>query len=151
MKKSVFIGILLFAYIAGIYGQSSMYDKFSNHKDITSVYVSKALLSMIPDISTKGANLEGLSKKLDQIEIYTGNTEVAIKLMKSEFESIKKNKAYEVLMQVKDGDEEVFFYAQKGANDKFKDLIMFTSELSECTIIHIVGNFTAEDIQGVMD
>jgi hypothetical protein len=64
---------------------------------------------------------------------------------------MKKNKSYETLMSVKEKDQVVDFYAQQDNNGKFKDLIMFVNEPNECTVIRIVGNFTMEDIQGVMN
>lgn len=130
---------------------SDMFEKLSNMDDVTTVYVSKSLLRMMPDIDTGGANIKGLANKLDQVEIYTtnGNKE-ANKLARKEVEALTKSKTYETLMKVKDGGDNITFYAHK-EKEHFKDLIMFINEPDECTIIRIMGTFTAEDIQKVMD
>ena len=71
--------------------------------------------------------------------------------MMLEAESLKKNKAFESLMSVRESDQIINFYAQKDGNNKFKDLVMVISQNTECTIIRIVGSFTMEDIKKVMD
>lgn len=148
--KVLIIGMLFLLSATVVQAQDIMFDKFSNDRNISTVYVSKALLKMMPEMDMGGANVKGLANKLEQIEIYSSENKDAVKMMKLETESMKTNKAYEVLMSVKDGDENVVFYAQKD-RDNFKDLIMLVTEPNEFTIIRIVGNFTAEDIQKVID
>lgn len=149
--KALLIAIALILGISGsIKAQTNMFEKFSNSKNITTVFVSKSLLSMMPNMDMGGVNVKSLSKKLEQLEIYTGESKDAMKLMKAEMNALAKNKSYEVLMTVKDDDEHVIFYAQKDKGDSFKDLIMFVSDSDDCTIIRIVGHFTTEDIQNVI-
>lgn len=148
--RGLIIGILFLLSTTYLQAQNKMFDKFSNEKNISIVYVSKALLNMMPNMDMGGANVKGLAGKLDQIEIYTSENKDAMKMMKSETESMRTNKAYEVLMSVKEGDENTVFYAQKD-KDKFKDLVMLVSEPNEFTIIRIMGSFTAEDIQKVVE
>lgn len=142
--------VFMFSLIA-IQAQDKMFERFSNNKDITTVYISKALLSMVPNMETGGVNVKGLANKLEQLEIYTSENKNSIKQMVLEAESLKKNKAFESLMSVKESDQVINFYAQKDGNNKFKDLIMVINESAECTIIRIVGSFTMEDIKKVMD
>jgi len=105
---------------------------------------------MMPNMNAGNINVKGLAGKLEQLEIYNsdGNKD-ASKVMREEIASLVKTKKYEVLMSVKEDGENITFYAYK-EKDKFKDLIMFMEEPTECSIIRIVGNFTAEDVQGVM-
>lgn len=148
--KILLIAILLFSALGYMQAQNNMFDKLSKQKGITTVYISKSLLSMMPNMETGGANIKGLSGKLEQLEIYSSeNNKEAAKLMKEEVNVLVKEKKYEVLMSVKDGDDNVTFYAYK-ENGKFKDLIMFTEEPGESSIIRIIGNFSAEDVQGVI-
>lgn len=147
MKTGIFITIItLMVGISELHAQTDMFDKLSNDKNITTVYISKALLGMIPNKDFGAGNISGLMNKLEQIEIYTGENKKSANLMKSEMKSLTRNKAYEVLMTVKDHGENVTFYAQK-EKDSFKDLIMFIEESEECTIIRLIGTFTAEDVQ----
>lgn len=153
MKIKVLITamVFMFSFIA-VQAQNSMFDKLSNHKDISTVFISKSLLSMMPNKGADmmgGADIKNLAGKLEQLEIYNSESKEASKLIRTEVEAMVKAKTYETLMSVKDKGDNVTFYAHK-EKDRFKDLIMFVNEPNECTIIRIVGNFTAEDIQGVM-
>lgn len=150
--KGLLIALVFIFSLMTVQAQDKMFEKFSNNKDITTVYISKALLSMVPNVSDMGGvNIKGLAQKLEKLEVYTSDSKSALKLMNSEAEAMKKNKAYETLMSLKDKEQVVNFYAQKDGNDKFKDLIMFINEDDECIIVRIVGSFTMEDIQKVMD
>ena len=143
--------LLMFGLMAVQAQNSDMFEKLSNHKDVTTVYISKSLLNMMPNLDTGGADIKSLAGKLEQLEIYnTNGNKEANSLIRKEVEALTKSKTYETLMKIKDGTDNVTFYAHK-EKDRFKDLIMFVNEPDDCTIIRIMGNFTAEDIQKVMD
>ncbi len=150
--KNLFIALMLLIGITAAQAQTSkttMFDKFSNNKDITAVFISKAMLgSMSGDQSVNGIDIEGLKGKLDQIEIYTSEKAEACKSFRSEMEVVKKGKTYEVLMSIKDGDQNINFYAQKD-KEKFSELLMFVDQPDECVIIRILGSFTSDDIQNI--
>lgn len=148
--KGLLIAIAFMLSAIAMQAQDKMFERFSNNKDITTVYISKALLSMVPNMDAGGLNVKNLANKLEKLEIYTSESQSAMKAMVAEAQSMKKNKAYETLMSVKEKDQVVDFYAQQDSNGKFKDLIMFVNQSDECTVIRIVGNFTMDDIKGVM-
>lgn len=148
--KILLIAILSVFSFMSIYAQEDMFERLSDHKDITTVYISKSLLKMMPDINAGGANIKGLAGKLEQLEIYNSEeSKEAAKLMKQEIAGLLKSKKYEILMKVKEKDNTVTFYVYK-EKDRIKDLIMFVDQKEECSIIRIKGNFSAEDVQGVM-
>lgn len=149
--RSLLIGIAFMFSLTAVHGQEQMFEKFSNNNDISTVYISKALLSMAGNMDMGGANIKGLAGKLEKLEIYTSESKGAVKLMKEEAGKLAKDKSFEVLMQVKDKGELVTFYGKKTSGDQFKDLIMHIEEPNECTIIRIVGTFTMDDIQGVIN
>lgn len=138
----------IFSFMS-ISAQEDVFEKLSDHQDITTVYISKSLLKMMPDINTGGANIKGLSEKIDQLEIYNSEGSAdAAKLMKQEVNKLIKSRKYEILMKVKEKDNNVTFYAHK-EKEKIKDLVMFVDNTDECTIIRISGDFSAEDIKSV--
>lgn len=149
--KRFLITILALSAVLMANAQANLFEKLSNNKNVTTVYISKALLSMMPaDMDMGGANIKGLASKLEKIEIYTSENKEAIALMKAETEFLKKNKGYEALMTVKETDNHVMFYAQQD-KDKFKDLLMLVDQPNQSVIIRIIGSFTSEDIQSVMN
>lgn len=149
--RILLITILSLCSMLGLKAQENMFDRLSNHDDITTVYISKSLLKLMPDIDAGGTDIKGLAGKLDQMEIYScDKNKDAMKMMKQEIASLVKTKQYEILMKVKEKSNNVSFYAYK-ENERIKDLVMFVDDTDNCTIIRIQGNFTTEDIQKVVD
>lgn len=149
--RILLITILSVCSILGLKAQENMFDRLSNHKEITTVYISKSLLKLMPNIDAGGADIKGLVGKLEQLEIYNcEKNKDAIKMMRQEIASLVKANKYEVLMKVKEKTNNVTFYAYK-EKDRIKDLIMFVDDTNDCTIIRIQGNFTTDDIQKVVE
>lgn len=148
--------ILLTFLILGLYNlsaQEKLFAKLSDNDNISVVYISKALLEMIPnmDASVNGADFKQLSNKLEQIEIYScDNDAQTVAMMRNEMNTFTKNNTYESLMTVKEKEQLVHFLAYK-QNNRFKDLIMYVDEKNSCTIIRIKGSFTSDDIKNVMN
>jgi hypothetical protein len=155
MKIKLFIATILLAFgtLGGYAQNSNMFDKFSDNKDITTVYVSKTLLRMMPDMDfgVNDINIKSLAGKLEQLEIYSSQSKNAAKLIRKEADNMMKGKVYEKLMMVKDKDDNITFYGLRD-KDYFKDLVMFVDNRTDkCTIIRIMGTFTLDDVQKVMD
>lgn len=148
--KGLLLAIALLLGVVGTQAQDQMFDKFSNDNNISTVFISKALLSMAGNMNTGNANIKGLSNKLERMEIYSSENKSASTLMKTEVNKLAKDKTYEVLMSMKDKGDNITFYAKKDKNDKFRDLLMFTEDSDEATIIRFVGTFTMDDIKSVM-
>lgn len=148
--KGLLLAITLMLGIVSMQAQDQMFDKLSNNNNISTVFISKALLSMAGNMDTGIANIKGLSSKLERMEIYSSENKSASTLMKTEVNKLVKDKTYEVLMSIKDQGDNITFYAKKDKNDKFKDLIMFTEDSDEATIMRFVGTFTMDDIKSVM-
>lgn len=149
--KGLLIAIAVMFSAVAVQAQDQMFEKFSNNNDISTVFISKALLSMAGNMDMGGANIKGLAGKLERLEVYTSESKDAISVMKTEAKKLANDKSFEVLMTVKDKGENTTFYAKKDKDDKFKDLVMFVNEPGECTVIRIVGTFTMEDIQSVVN
>lgn len=148
MKKIAIILLLVCAAMQAQAQKSSLFDNLSNDKDVTTVFVSKALLSMMPRIDNCDADIKSISNKLNQIEIYSTESARAIKIIKTEMLLLCNSKRYERIMQVKDKGDNVIFLAEHKDN-VFKDLIMFVEDGKEYTVIRLIGTFTPDDIQKV--
>ncbi len=148
MKKIFLFVLFAFALMQAQAQKTALFEKLSKDKNVTTVFISKGLLSMMPNLNTGGANIKGITNKLSQLEIYTTESKGAINFIKSEMNSLSKNGHYERIMQVKDKEQNVVFFAEQQGNN-FKDLVMFVEEDKEYTVIRMLGNFTPEDIQKV--
>jgi hypothetical protein len=149
--KILLTAILLMAATIAVQAQTNTFDKLSDHEDISTVFISKSLLKMMPDAANVGGtDIKGLANKLEQMEIYNSKSAAANKLIRTEVDALVKSKTYETLMSIKDKKENMNFYVHKDKG-QIKDLIMYVNNPDECTIIRIQGSFTPEDIQSVMN
>lgn len=133
---------------------ASLFNKLEDNDKVTVVYISKSLLKMAgSNVNSTKANIGGLINKLDQLEIYSTEDLLTARTMNAEASKYIKNNTYESLMKVKDGSDKIDFLITKdnGKKDQIKEFIMFIAGEKESTIIRLLGTFTMEDIQKVMD
>jgi hypothetical protein len=153
--KSIIAGLLLILATGASFAQNDWFAKFADQEDITQITITSALLKMAPSMaasaSMNGVNLKNIIDKLEQVDIFTSNTEVSRQKMKKEITTFfKDNKSYEVLMKIKDGSDNVIFYGQK-EDDFIKSLVMFVDDPTDCVIIRLLGKFTTEDIRKITE
>lgn len=149
MKRTYIITLLLTLCTAWSHAQESFFDKYADMEGVTSVYISKTMLSMMPDMQVNNANIGEIASKLDNIQILScENKEIADKLRK-ETAHISTRNGYEELMRVRDKGEKVNIYLKKNKDGK-KEFVLLSDEPEEFTIILITGNLTLEEIQGIV-
>jgi hypothetical protein len=152
-KKGLIALIVLLNIVSA--SAQDLFEKLGDNEHITSVYISKALLNMFPGMADKvnvdGVDIKNIVAKLEQIDIYTSSNKEGLLLIRTEAKKLQsQSKSYEVLMKIKDDGNNVIFYAEKSKDkDRFKSLIMFADDGDECTLIRLLGSFTAEDIQNI--
>jgi hypothetical protein len=155
MKTKILI-VVAFLFIQwNGFAQDNLFDKLADRDDITQVTVTKALLNMMPGIlssvNVEGIDMKKISLKLEQIDIFTAESKEAKQLIrKTATELFNKDKSYEILMKIKDGNDNVAFYGQKDGNF-IKSLIMVSDDDSVCTLIRLLGKFTTEDIKAIVE
>lgn len=150
MKRTYIITLLLSLCSLFTYAQDSFFDKFANMDGVTSVYISKAMLSMMPDIQTEGVNIGGVASKLDNIQILSCEKPAVIAKLKKETEFINPKNGYEELIRINDEGEKTTIYLKHDKNGK-KEFVLLNNEKDEFTIIVITGNLTLQEIQGIIN
>ena len=140
MKRTYIITLLFSLCSLFMYAQDSRFDKFADMEEVTSVYISKAMLSLMPDMQTEGVNIGILSCDKPAI----------IDKMKKEFAFINSKNGYEELMRIKDKGEKTTIYLKQDKNKK-KEFVLMTGEKNEFTVIIITGNLTLKEIQGIVN
>lgn len=149
IKRTILALCIFLVGVMGINAQESLTDRFANNKEITTVYLSKALLSMAGNIGGGKMEIASLAGKLESLEIYTSEKKSGVRQMKKEIEKLKSDKGYELLMKINDDGDDVVFYAKRGKNNLFKEVLMCVQESDESTIIRMMGQFSLEDIQKI--
>jgi hypothetical protein len=155
MKTKILITVIAVFAAWNSFAQDNLFAKLADQKNITQVTVTKGLLNMMPgmlsSVDMNGVNVKNIVNKLDQIDIFTSEDNDGKKLIRKEAsEHFKNEKSYEVLMKIKDKESNVVFYGQKDGNF-IKSLIMFADGDDGCTLIRLLGKFTTDDIQHVIE
>ena len=134
------------------YGQQSFFDKYAEMEGVTSVYITKSMLSLFPkgQTSVNGVNIGNIASRLDNIQILSADEQPIIDKLRKESSSINTRNGYEELMRVREDGEKTTIYFKDGEKDK-KEFVLLLDEKDEFTIISIVGDLTLQEIQGIIN
>lgn len=132
----------------------SIYQKYSDEKGVSSVYVSPAmfrLMKRIPDIDLGDGevNLSPIIKSLDGLYIINAeNSNIAEDLQKDVDNLVKKG-TYELLMEAKDDGDKVEIYTV--GNDKvITSFVLLALEPDESTFICFSGQIPREELENTI-
>ena len=134
------------------YGQQSFFDKYAEMEGVTSVYISKSMLSLFPKGQTNvnGINIGNIASRLDNIQILSADKQPIVDKFRKETSDINTKNGYEELMRVREDGEKTTIYFKDGKKDK-KEFVLLVDEKDEFTIISIVGDLTLQEIQGIVN
>ena len=134
------------------YGQQSFFDKYAEMEGVTSVYITKSMLSLFPkgQTSVNGVNIGNIASRLDNIQILSADEQPIIDKLRKETSAINTRNGYEELMRVREDGEKTTIYFKDGKKDK-KEFVLLLDEKDEFTIISIVGDLTLQEIQGIIN
>ena len=134
------------------YGQQSFFDKYAEMEGVTSVYISKSMLSLFPKGQTNvnGINIGNIASRLDNIQILSADKQPIVDKFRKETSDINTKNGYEELMRVREDGEKTTIYFKDGKKDQ-KEFVLLVDEKDEFTIISIVGDLTLQEIQGIVN
>ena len=133
MKTKNILLILFLCCTSICFAQNKLFDKYSEMDNVTSVYISKAML-----------NLKG---KIEGLQVLTTENNSIKEKMRDDFKKLI-SKDHQELMRVKDGKTRATFYVkQKG--DLISEMIMLADTDNSFNVIQLLGNFTLQDIQEI--
>ncbi len=152
MKKSIIIAGLLLALCTSAFAQNgkSIYNKYSDGKGVSAVYISPSMFKLIgklPDIDVADGevNLTPVVKELEGMYLISieHNGKVGSEL-KADAEKMIRNGKYELMMEAKDDGETVSIYVIR-AEGYITSLVMLATEDDETTFIALDGKIKQED------
>lgn len=150
MKRFLVAFILLLNFIL-VFGQKSTLKEYADKEGITTVVLSKSMLSFFPkdaNLSYGGVNVAEFIDKLSGINIFMSPTgDTASKLVKFATE-LMNNPDYEKLMSIKTEKGENANFFVRGNEEKISELLLIVeSNSKESAVMQFMGSFTMEDIQ----
>lgn len=159
MKKILIILSLLMVSAIGLYAQDAraIYNKYSDQKGVSAVYVSSAMFRMIgaiPDLEIDGksgdkVNLSPLVKSLSGFYMLSTEDHDIAKKIAAESERYIRSGKFELMMEAKEDGEAVRIYTVSD-KDIVSSLIMTAKEESETTFICLDGAMNKKDLEALI-
>ena len=152
MIRTLIIAIMATLCSVCSYGQQSFFDKYAEMDGVTSVYITKSMLSLFPKGQTNvnGINIGDIASRLDNIQILSADEQPIVDKLRKETSHINTRNGYEELMRVREDGEKTTIYFKDGKKDK-KEFLLLQDAKDEFTIISIVGELTLQEIQGIVN
>ena len=144
--KNIFL-ILFLCCTSLCFAQDKLFEKYADMDNVTSVFISKKMFDMIPNVESGGLNLMNLKGKINNLQIVTSDKQEVRDQMRKEFSSLI-SKSHEELMRVKDNDTRASFYIVQNG-DLINEMIMLADTDNSFNVIQLLGNFTLQDIQEI--
>jgi phosphopentomutase len=127
------------------FAQDKLFEKYADMDNVTSVYISKAMFRMMPDMNNLGVNLAELKEKMESLQLINSEKTEQISLMRQDFSQLVQ-RGHQELMRIHNGKTNVTFYFGM-KSDRIAELLMLADTDSSFTVIQLTGDFTLKDIQ----
>ncbi|SNZ00587.1 DUF4252 domain-containing protein [Flagellimonas pacifica] len=135
MKRNILIILIAVLPLSGF--SQSLFDKFEDLDDVTSVVVNKSMFNLLAKIDVEVDDQEAqdfmdIASSLKSLKVFTTDNKEIGDDMKSSVNRYLKSATMEELMRVKDKDTNVKFYIKQGRDDDHvSELLMFVTGLKE--------------------
>lgn len=137
MKKLIIL-VAIFSTSVTTYAQS-VFDKFEDMDDVSSVVVSQRMFKLLTQIDIQVDDQESqdfvdMIKNLTSLKVFTTEDGAVSTQMKTEVDRYLKQSKLEELMRIKDGNKNVKFYIRAGRDENHvSELLMFVTGLKDIT------------------
>lgn len=154
MKRFLILSILLINLALG-FSQKITLNEYADKENLTSVVISKSMLSLFPknsDLSYGGVNVGDFLDKLSSINIFVSPKGETTNKLISFATDLMETPDYDMLMSVKtEKGEDANFYI-RGTEENISELVLIVqSKSKESAVMQFLGNFTMEDIQQMIE
>jgi len=146
MKSLLFISLILLSF-SGINAQS-MFDKYEDYDEVTSVIVTDEMFKLLKEIEPESAEAQeeiSVLSNLTGLKVFTTEDEKIAAQMTADVNKYVKSKHMSELMRINDKDAKVRFYIVKGDQPHIaKELVMVVNEMENgkknTVIMLVTGN-----------
>lgn len=158
MKKIYAIAVMLLMAV-GAYAQSgkAIYNKYSDSKGVSAVYISPAMFRMIgqlPDLDVEAADGEKvdiapLVRSFEGFYLLSVSDKSQAAELKQEVQSMIKSGRFEMLMEAKDSGSTMRIYTV-GDDKTISSLVMLAQEGDSVQFICLEGAMNRNDFETLM-
>ena len=142
--------VLMLVMPATSRAQDALFEKFNDVNGITTIYISKTMLQMVPNVKAGNHEVGNVASKLDQLRVLSCERPSMIANLKKQFVDYYKKNKYEVVMQANDSDEHTSIYYKK-LNSNKAEFALIAEDGDEISIINVKGNVNLKDIQQIAE
>lgn len=162
MKKYILITVMTLLPLAGF--SQSVFDKFEDLDDVTTVIVNKSMFNLLAkmDIETNDPEAQefiSIVNSLKSLKVFTTENKKIGDDMKSSVDSYLRSSKMEELMRIKDKDANVKFYIKEGRDaDHVSELLMFVTGMKnieangqkfETVVLSLTGDIDLNNISSL--
>ena len=161
--KNLILSIFIVTFSLNSYAQNnSIFDKFEDYDDVTTVVVTQKAFKMLGKISNdseEGKEFNNLVSGLENLKVFTTEDVKVASEMQATFNSYLKKSKLSELMRVKDKDANVKIYVKEGKDDDHvSEFLMLVNEINaneknsrehdnpEVVIISLTGDIDLNNI-----
>lgn len=144
----VFLSLLLMTVVQNARAQDALFDKYEDTNGVTTVFISKTMLGMIPNVKAGNHDISKIAGKLDQLRILTCEKASLIPSILDDAKKTYKSEGYEAIMRMNDDGGKMTIYQRslKGGKNEF---VLLQEDGSNLNIINVKGAITLKDIQKI--
>ena len=134
--------------------QQSFFDRYTEWRDVKTVYISKRMLKMVKsydgEVKVNGMKLGIMNEGLENIQIFNCKEKNAIDKMREEVSELIPSTGYEEVISIRDEGEKVSILFRE-LKENLSEFVLITDRANEFNIISIVGKITLQDIQNMVN
>lgn len=162
MKKTIII-VLMAMLPLGAFSQS-LFDKYEDLDEVTSVVVNKSMFNLLSKIEVEVDDPEAkdfmeIAKSVNSLKVFTTEDKAVGSDMKASVEKYLKSASLVELMRVKDKEAHIKFYIKNGKDDDHvSELLMFITGMKdieadgrkfETVLLSLTGNIDLNKINSL--
>ncbi len=129
--------------------QKNLFNKYNDMKGVSSVYISKTMMELNPNLFMKDLYIGKVAERLNSVQVFSTRDDKVKAEMLKDIRSLVQSAKYELLMKQKgtvSGSE--VYVSRKGS--KIKELIMVTDGAASLKFVYMEGDMTSDDIKKLM-
>lgn len=149
--RNLILALVVILSTSSVFAQS-VFDKFDNQDDITTVIVNKKMFALLSKMKVEDKETQqyvNLIKKLDNLKVFVTTSDKKADEMKLVSDKYVKTSALEELMRINEKGKSVKIYVKSGATDsQVKELLMFVegSGKEETVLMSLTGDFDLNEL-----
>ena len=128
--------------------QKAIFDKYEDTNGVTTIYISKTMLGMIPNVKAGKHDIGNIASKLDYIRILSCEKPALFSKLIDEARKTYRSRNYKTSMKMNDDVEKMTIY-QRTLKDGKNEFALLTEDKDEVTIINLMGAITLKDIKDI--